>query len=258
MSNFYHFDRLAKEPNLVHAVTKKSIGSPYEMSLALHTGEDNRDIVSNRWSVAKSILGLDSIDRCNFVVANQTHSDHVQIIDSDISLGWADRESAIADCDALITNHKNVILTILTADCVPILLYDPIREVVAAIHAGWRGTESQIVIKTIESMVHRFGSKPSDIVAVVAPAIGGCCYEVGEDVAEHFIEYTDAIEDVGDGKYMLDLPMINRLQLLSVGLTRENIQMSGICTSCSVNEFFSYRREQGCSGRFMSIIGMLS
>jgi YfiH family protein len=256
MSSFYHFDRLSKEPNLIHAITKRVIGRPYDMSLALHTGEDTQEIISNRRSIAKSIFGLESIDRYNFIVANQTHSNHIQIIDSDISLGWEDQESAITDCDALVTNHKNIILTIMTADCVPILLYDPIKEVVAAIHAGWRGTESQIVVKSIESMVDRFGTSPSDIIAGIAPAIGGCCYEVGIDVAQYFMHYPTVTEEVKRGKYMLDLPMVNRVELLSVGVLEENIQMSSICTACSVDEFFSYRREHGCSGRFMSMIGM--
>jgi len=127
---------------------------------------------------------------------------------------------------------------------------------VSAIHAGWRGVESRIVVKSIEAMIDRFGSKPSDIIATVAPAIGGCCYEVGMDVAQHFMDHPDALEDIGDGKYMLDLPKIVKMELLSIGLKEESIYMSGICTSCNSDEFFSYRREQGCSGRFMSMIGM--
>jgi len=257
VKSFYYFDILSKEPRVIHAITKKSIGEPYEMSLALHTGEDNQKIVSNRWSIAKSILSLDSMDRYKFIVANQTHSNHIQIIDSDTSLGWENWESAVDDCDALVTDRKNTIVTIMTADCVPILLYDPIKEVVAAIHAGWRGAESQIVLKTIESMVDRFDTDPSDIIAAVAPSIGKCCYEVGIDVAQYFMSYPDALEEIGGGKYMLDLPMVIRMQLLTIGVREESIEMSGICTACSVDEFFSYRREQGCSGRFMSMIGMV-
>ena len=256
MESFYHFDILSQESNLIHAVTKKDISQPYQMSLALHTGEDSQTIVANRWSIAKSMLGLKSIDRYRYVVANQTHSNHVQIIDNDRSLGWEEIESAIVDCDALVTNQKGLILTILTADCLPILLYDPIKEVVSAIHAGWRGVESRIVVKSIEVMMDRFGSKLSDIIATVAPAIGGCCYEVGIDVAQYFMDYPDALEDIGNGKYMLDLPTVVKMELLSIGLKEESIYMSDICTSCNSDEFFSYRKEQGCSGRFMSMIGM--
>lgn len=257
MNSFYCFDELTREKNLIHAITKKSINAPYEMSLALHTREDKEDILANRWKIAKDIFGLDAVGRYKFIVANQTHSNHVKVIDSDISLGWEELESAVADCDALVTDRKDLILTILTADCVPILLYDPVCEVISAIHAGWRGTESQIVIKAIETMVDRYGSKSSDIIAAIAPAIGGCCYEVDMDVARYFMGYPKALEAVDEDKYMLDLPMINKLQLLSVGLSQENIHMSGVCTACSVDQFFSYRKEQGCSGRFMSMIGMV-
>jgi YfiH family protein len=146
-------------------------------------------------------------------------------------------------------------LNILTADCVPILLYDTKKEVVAAIHAGWRGTHMHIVTKTVQKMIDTFNSNPKDIIAGIAPSIGRCCYEVGEDVAEHFFDMPQSFTRK-DEKYMLDLPLINKEQLLIAGLKEESIEMSHICTSCNVERFFSYRKEQGCSGRFMSTIGL--
>lgn len=223
-------------------------------SLALHTGEEKSRIVANRDRVRRELsVGEDVV----FVTAMQTHSDHVAVIDRKEMRGWKSLDDAVEDCDAMVTDLPGVILTILTADCVPILLYDPIKKVVAAVHAGWRGTESKIVWKTVKVMVERFASNPADILAGVAPAIGKCCYEVGKEVAVHFKEYSGDLERRGE-KYMLDLPRINQRQLLMAGLKNEHIEMSGICTACEVDRFFSYRREHGCSGRFMSMIGLES
>ena len=252
MYPFYHFSLLSKEKGLFHAVSKKEENRPSAFSLALHTGEDRRSILENR-SVLMRQLPIEK--NAVFIVANQTHSDHIAVIERREMRGWEELDDAVEDCDALITNQINVILTILTADCVPILLYDPIKRVVAAAHAGWGGTEARIAAKTIEAMRKGFGSDPSNIIAGVAPAIGKCCYEVGGDVASHFRDYRSEMNQCGK-KYMLDLPMINRKQMLEAGLQEDHIEMSGICTACESEQFFSYRKERGCSGRFMSMIGL--
>ena len=233
-------------------MSQKERGEAYSFSLALHTGEETGEIIANRRNFARQL----SVDETSvFVTANQIHSNHVCIVDKKEMQGWEKLEDAVEDCDALVTDQENVIVTILTADCVPILLYDPAKRVVAAVHAGWRGTEGKIVLKTIDVMKRRFGSNPSDILAGVAPAIGKCCYEVGEDVGSHFSAYPHTMERQGK-KYMLDLPAINKAHMLAAGILEEHIEMSGICTACEVEHYFSYRREQGCSGRFMSMIGM--
>jgi len=252
MIDFYSFSSLKKYSTLIHAVTKKSSSHPYSLSLALHTGEKEEEIVHNRQEIAAD-LGVD--EDFHFVVANQTHSDHIKVITKAETKGWGSLEDAIEDCDALITQEKKVVLTILTADCVPVLLYDPKQEVVAAVHAGWKGTQAKIVAKTVLKMQALFDSKAEDIVAAVAPSIGRCCYEVGEDVAKYFFDTPEGFTQKGD-KFMLDLSYINKYQLLGVGLRKENIEMSGVCTACEVEDYFSYRKEQGCSGRFMSMIGM--
>jgi YfiH family protein len=146
-------------------------------------------------------------------------------------------------------------LTIMTADCVPILHFDTKQKVVAVIHAGWKGTEQEIALKTVEKMKESFNSNPKDIMAGIAPSIGKCCYEVDWNVAKHFEHIENSYEDKGE-KQMLDLPYINRKQLLHAGLKKGNIEMSNVCTACEVGNYFSYRKEQGCSGRFMSIIGL--
>jgi len=252
MIDFYSFSSLKKYNTLLHAVTKKSSTYPFSLSLALHTGEEEEEIIHNREEIAEH-LGIG--EGVHFIVANQTHSDHIKIITKVETKGWGSLDDAIQDCDALITQEKKVILTILTADCVPILLYDPKQGVVAAVHAGWKGTQAKIVAKTVIKMQEVFNSKADDIVAAVAPSIGRCCYEVGEDVAKYFLDTPEGFTQKGD-KFMLDLPYINKYQLLSVGLKESNIEMSGICTACEVEDYFSYRKEQGCSGRFMSMIGI--
>ena len=252
MNPFYRFEHLEKEQALFHAVSRKDVGEAHSFSLALHTGEDSESIVANRKKLSEYVFKK---EKFVFVTAQQTHSDHVKVIDTKEMLGWENQEDAVADCDALVTDQEGVMLTILTADCVPVLLFDPVRRVAAAVHAGWKGTEAGIVKKTVEVMKKRFASEAADILAGIAPAIGKCCYEVGEDVASHFLDYPDALERENK-KYRLDLPAINQKQLLESGVREENIEMSGLCTACEVEDFFSYRKEKGCSGRFMSMIGI--
>ena len=253
MIDFYRFKCFEKYNDLLHAVTNKSMHFPYSFSLALHTGERKEEIAKNRNIVSVSLKYDNNL---HFIVANQTHSDHIKIISGKETKGWDSVETAIEDCDALITNEKDMVLTILTADCVPVLLYDDEKKVVAAVHAGWKGTKAKIVAKTVWKMKEVYGCDPKDIIAGVAPSIGSCCYEVGYEVAENFMDIPKGYRQVGD-KYMLDLPYINKYQLLEAGLSEDNIEMSHICTACEVDRYFSYRKEQGCSGRFMSMIGMV-
>ena len=247
MKNIYTFKNLTQQTMCHHLVTQKEPTAPYSFSLALHTKEEPSKILKNR------NLLKEYFPKMNFVVANQTHSSNIHIVTKNQEIGWQKAEDAIENCDALITNIPNVMLTILTADCVPILLLDPKQKIVSAIHAGWKGTKEEIAFKTVKKMQEEFNSNPSDIIAGVAPSIGKCCYEVDWNVAQHFIE--SAYDKVGE-KYMLDLPYINKTQLLKAGLKEENIELSNVCTACDVEYYFSYRKENGCSGRFMSMIGL--
>ena len=252
MLDFYRFSHFQKYPTLLHAVSKKSDVFPYGFSLALHTGEDTKNIIANRNTLATQ---LQSTQTLNFIVANQTHSDHIAVIRDKQTKGWHTETDAVKACDALITNIPNVVLSILTADCVPILLYDPKQKVVAAIHAGWKGTQAQIASKTVQKMKELFLCDAQDIMAGIAPSIGQCCYEVGVDVAQHFFDTPKGFTSIGE-KYMLGLPYINKQQLLNIGLQEKHIEMSDTCTACEVEDFFSYRKEKGCSGRFMSMLGL--
>ena len=245
----YSFSNLSESTGCRHLVTQKDRSQAYGFSLALHTNENPTDILANRDQIQQKFSDM------QFVVANQTHSDNIVVIDQVTTLGWDDLATAVENCDALITNQKGIMLTVLTADCVPILLLDPLKRVVAVVHAGWKGTQQEIVYKSVKKMESVFGSDPKDILAGVAPSIGICCYEVGKEVAKHFFKYPKSYTIKGE-KYMLNLPYINKEQLLKAGLVEKNIELSNICTSCEVENYFSYRKEQGCSGRFMSMIGL--
>jgi len=168
----------------------------------------------------------------------QVHSGDVIVL-SDI-----ENHQDATEGDALVTNLRGIGIGIRTADCVPILLADRSRSFVAAVHAGWRGTYSGIVLNTVKVIESEFGIAPGELVAVIGPSIKSCCYEIGEDVADRFNERfqnTDLyMSEIGNTKYLLDLSKANKLMLQSVGV--EEIDILDICTKCEDN-FYSYRRE---------------
>jgi YfiH family protein len=129
--------------------------------------------------------------------------------------------------------------------------------VIGAVHAGWKGTQSEILPKTIKKMQEQYGSQAEDIIVAIGPAIGQCCYEVGAEVATYFHAYTGAVlRGQSEGKYLLDLKAVNHQQLLDVGVAKMHIEVTSLCTACQKARFFSYRAEQGCRGRFVSAIGL--
>ncbi len=172
MQRVFSFKKLSQASGVVHLITTKDINYPYNFSLALHTGEREGDILKNRRELERLLPDK------QFVVANQTHSDNIEIISTPNGHGWSEIESAILDCDSLITNQRDIMLTILTADCVPILLFDPTKRVVSATHAGWRGTKNQIVLKTVERW-WRSSIQPCRYFSWGCPLpLERCCYEV--------------------------------------------------------------------------------
>ena len=251
MDKILRYEKLKQFPELIHGTTLKNNIFPYMFSFALHTGEDNSEISKNRNFLIEKL----EIDKdFDIALASQTHSSNIVIIETSKTLGWRDHSDAIQDCDALITNQKNILIGVLTADCVPILLFDSSKKVVASVHAGWKGSSNEILLKTVCKMQEAFGSDPEDLCAVIAPSIGACCYEVGLDVANNFQD--DTKKQLSNEKYMLDLKRANYNQLINAGLKSENIEISERCTSCENDTFFSFRKENGCSGRFLSFIGI--
>lgn len=156
--------------------------------------------------------------------------------------------------DALITNISDIQLAVTVADCTPILIFDPIQKAVAAIHAGWRGTAQQIVLKTIKAMQKEFNTSPSDCLGYIGTCIDECSFEVGEEVA---LNFTDPYKrwDGKKGKFFIDLKSANRDQLRSAGLRLENIEVSPYSTFVHHENYFSYRFDQGVTGRMLATIG---
>jgi len=249
MQHFYQFQNPILKEHCHHLISQKDMAAPYQCSLALHTQENPDDILQNRQALKHKFPAY------SFIGAYQTHSDNIQIIKKNETLGWDSLDDAIQDCDALISNQPKVMLSILTADCVPILLFDPIKKVIAAVHAGWKGTQSKILLKTVQRMKEAFFCHESDLIVGIGPSIGKCCYEVDWNVAQHFSDIPNSYTQNNE-KYKLDLPFINQQQLLKAGVKADNIELSGVCTACENERYFSYRKEGGCSGRFITIIGL--
>lgn len=180
----------------------------------------------------------------------QKHTDKVLRLDSDLKPRIA---------DAVITKRKDVLIGVQTADCVPILLYDGKAQAIGAVHAGWRGTASQMLVKTIRSMEYHFGSSASSILVAIGPSIKGCCYNVGHEVIEAVKIPTgkgDYWTKKGE-RYFLDLPAANRQQAMLLGVLPQNIWMSNDCTFCLPEKYYSYRYAKGPTGRQGGFIGIL-
>jgi polyphenol oxidase len=195
----------------------------------------------------------------HLVFAVQTHSSRVTKITSEV-LKWDNqiRREKLNETDALITNVPNICIAIKTADCIPVLLYDPQHKAMAAIHAGWRGTVGRIVAKTIDSMKQEYGTLPENLIAGIGPGIGPEVYEVGLEVVEvvhqqlgrnhGLIQYYPQKSDHQKSPY-LDLWKANYVQLLESGLPEENIEIAELCTFSHPKEFYSARRDGAATGR---------
>jgi polyphenol oxidase len=165
-------------------------------------------------------------------------------------------------CDALVSDTPNVLLAVKTADCVPMLIGDAKTGAFAAVHAGWRGTSSSIVMSAIAQLQKEFGTRAGDLRAAIGPAANACCYEVGSDVLEKFKELFPQSDHLftptRTGHARIDLQTANRDQLIAAGVGPEKIHIASICTMDRNDLFFSYRREKsvhGRVGRLMSVIG---
>jgi polyphenol oxidase len=234
----------------------------------------NRELLVNAVTEGKGILGL--------VTLRQIHSTLIRRVQAKDVQGY--EMTAVLKGDGLMTDEPGVLLGIQTADCIPVLVADRKQRAVAAFHAGWRGTLARIVENGVGRMRLEFGSRPEDLIASIGPGIGQCCYAVGEEVQQQFesqftyasdlfreVYDSDQIRNkypmlfltarapghspIGPGMH-LDLAQANRRQLLAAGLKDQAIFMTGECTGCHTDRFFSHRVERGFTGRMMSVIGI--
>ncbi len=185
-------------------------------------------------------------DDAEVATLRQIHSDQILLAESAGCLG---------EGDALITNRPGIALSIRTADCLPILIADPTKRAIAAIHAGWRGTVQQIGPKTVRAMQEQFGSRPEDLLVVVGPGIASCCFEVGPEVAGQFAGFFPERKDLS-GRANIDLVETTRRQVgRNDGATRQ-FAASGLCSVCRADLFHSYRRDREAAGRMLTVIGI--
>ena len=203
----------------------------------------NLDDVNNAF---KDVFTLKNLSK-----NKQIHSNIVNKVDKD-NIGQ------IIDGDAIITTEKNVPLLILTADCVPVVLVDKVNKAVGLVHAGWRGTYGKICSETLQSMKENYNTNTEDVVAIIGPSIGKCCYEVSYDLVEKFSvllpNADEKIYEIRDEKYYLDLWEINTQILKEFGVLKSNIINMKICTSCSCDRFFSYRKHDKTPKRIGTFI----
>ena len=207
------------------------------------------------------LCALLGITKSQLILPYQTHSDKVAVIDNHfLQMSNDERYKALQGIDAVVTALPHICIGVSTADCIPVLLHDRKHNVIAAIHAGWRGTVAGIVKKSIEVMRHRYNSCAHDIKAIIAPGISIDAFEVGDEVYEEFCKAGFAMQQIarrypataGGEKWHIDLWEANSLLLQQCGVARGNIHIAGVCTYKNHSDFFSARRLGIKSGRIFS------
>jgi YfiH family protein len=236
------FRNLSSIPGVVHAVSTRaggvSEGRCESLNVSYTVDDETERVDENLRRLAHAI----GTERDRFVWPYQVHGRTVTVVDANTPL----REK----CDVLITQSPERTLLLRYADCTPVLLADPKKNALGAVHAGWRGSAVRAASAAVEAMRDRFGSNPRDIVAGIGPAIGPCCYEVGDDVHEAFADRPWLLHE-----RRLDLWEANRHALLEAGVPEQNVEVAGICTQCESERFFSHRANGGQpAGRFAAVI----
>ncbi|EYE88418.1 polyphenol oxidase [Fervidicella metallireducens AeB] len=217
-----------------------STGNYSSLNLGLYTEDDNEKIKLN----FKKIFETADMNMDKLVFLKQVHGDQFYVVSN------GNYSSVVESSgDAIITGEKGIPIGIFTADCAPILLVDKENKLIAAVHAGWKGTYLKIAERVLNHMFANMGTNPVNVLAVIGPSIGPCCFEVKEDVADKF-EFTVK----RNNKIYVDLWKENRKQLLNMGLLEKNIAIANLCTYCNNDLFYSYRRDNGNTGRLAAFI----
>ncbi|MCL4432977.1 MAG: peptidoglycan editing factor PgeF [Epsilonproteobacteria bacterium] len=220
--------------------------SPYgTFNLAFHVGDNAQDVLKNHHILADRL----GYDPKSLIHMHQIHSNIIIPVNSTMNF------DTVPQCDALITNHTNIPLMVMSADCTPILLYDPVNHAIGAVHAGRAGALNRILPLTLEAMQKNYNTALSDIQIVFGPSIQGCCYEINETIAHEVKEkgYEDALLWRKE-KVSLDVNTILHMQLKALGITSEQIESINQCTACNSHNFFSYRADSQHTGRIAGVI----
>lgn len=257
---YYTFKQIENTNIIKHCFSTKKGGvstSVYK-SMNLHFREDKKENVVKNYKI---LCDLIDIDYTNIVFSSQVHEAKVYVASkNDIGKGLL-KQSDIYGYDAMITNEKDVALATFYADCVPIFIVDPIKRAIGIAHSGWKGTVKNIAKNTINEMKRVFGSEPSDLIVGIAPSIARCCFQVGGDVVQVFREslpFCDKYiyDDIIDKKYKIDLQSIIKQSIINTGVLEKNIEISGICTMCESDTFFSHRKMGNERGSLAGIISL--
>ncbi len=241
---FYQFEGLAGA-GLTHAVLTRLGGVSRGPFATLNLGHTVGDDLSAVQENHRRVFALFGVERGQVVSPYQVHSAHIRLV------GPEHGGTVQNATDGLLTTTPGLMLLFRFADCVPLLLWDPVHRAVGLAHAGWRGVANGVVGAAVEAFIRHIGSRPEDLWAGIGPAIGPCCYQVGPEVVAAVVgEGTDPsglVHRREDGLY-LDLPGVVRTELEALGIRQ--IEASGICTACHTDEWFSHRAEGGRTGRF--------
>ena len=243
LDKYSYFEELDNN-KIINFITNKNIGINYS--------------VQSRDEIRSKLKDIIDYEYKKIISPRQTHTNNVVAITLD------NIDDELNDCDGVITNLKGVALTIATADCQSIFIYDNKKLVIANIHSGWKGTLKKILRNAIQIMIDKYECNTKDLIVCIGPSILKCCFEVDKDVVDMFrkefnnIEDTISLGEVKDGKqkYYIDTVEINRKELIDLGVTKENIIVSDICTKCSSDKYHSYRAHGMDSGRNVSLIVM--
>ncbi len=255
------FDHFVQYEQVIHGFSTRIGGVsdiPFAtLNLAFHVGDDPGSVVENRRRFCQA-LGLDLAD---LTAGEQVHSDKIRVvIGQDRGCGAVDYDTAFSGTDGFVTDEPGVVLSSYYADCVPLYILDPEQQVVGLAHGGWKGTIMRIGARIIEKMVEQFQTKPEDCLIGIGPSIGPCCYEVDRHVItplqQEFVNWFELVEEKENGRWNLDLWKTNYQVFLEAGVNPANIEVSGLCTSCNTELFFSHRAEDGKTGRMASIIAL--
>lgn len=248
-----HYPLLEETGIVEHCFTTRlggvSEGVCATLNLSFTRGDDAEAVMENYRRLALTFEKTVG----DFVCTDQTHTTNVlQVGKAEAGYGVT-REKPYTDVDGLITNEPGVILSTFYADCVPLYFVDPVHKAIGLSHSGWRGTVGRMGQKTLEEMKSAFGTNPEDVIAAIGPSICQECYEISEDVAEHFYnEFKGHEKEIlinkGNGKYLLNLWKTNEIVMLEAGIKPEHLAVTNICTCCNEKLLFSHRASQGKRG----------
>lgn len=246
---------LARCAFLTHAFCTRrggvSQGDYKSLNMSFNEGDEDNHVLQNWGRLAAAF----DISLEQFLVVNQVHKDDIFIVKP---YGGYFSSRAELDYDAIITNRADLAICVKTADCVPVFIVDRAKKVIAAVHAGWRGSALGISAKAVRLLRANYGSSPQDMLAAIGPSIGPCCYQVDKVVADEFLNLHnhELFLSTGKkaGKWTLNLAEANRRQLVESGIGEANIDVSDLCTVCNQDRFFSHRGSGGITGRQINFL----